>query len=67
MSTFSCLKSEVVAEKLIWNKWADMARFARSGGYGNAIAIRIIWDVVKIFSRQYAVIMDGMTGTCQPT
>lgn len=42
MSTFSCPEEVYLAEKLIeMNPWADMVRFARSGGEANAIAIRI--------------------------
>jgi glutamate-1-semialdehyde 2,1-aminomutase len=42
MSTLSCPEEVFLAEKLIEiNPWADMVRFARSGGEANAIAIRI--------------------------
>lgn len=42
MSTFNCPEEVALAEKLIEiNPWADMVRFARSGGEANAIAIRI--------------------------
>jgi len=42
MSTFSCPEEVNLAEKLIdLHPWADMVRFARSGGEANAIAIRI--------------------------
>ena len=42
MSTFNCPEEVCLAEKLIeLHPWADMARFARSGGEANAIAIRI--------------------------
>jgi len=42
MSTFSCPEEVYLAEKLIEiNPWADMVRFARTGGEANAIAIRI--------------------------
>lgn len=42
MSTFNCPEEVNLAEKLIeLHPWADMARFARSGGEANAIAIRI--------------------------
>ncbi|MDB4324997.1 aminotransferase class III-fold pyridoxal phosphate-dependent enzyme [Flavobacteriaceae bacterium] len=42
MSTLSCPEEVYLAEKLIeLNSWADMVRFARSGGEANAIAIRI--------------------------
>ena len=42
MSTLNCPEEVYLAEKLIGlHSWADMARFARSGGEANAIAIRI--------------------------
>ena len=42
MSTLNCPEEVYLAQKLIdMHSWADMARFARSGGEANAIAIRI--------------------------
>tara|TARA_B110000008_G_scaffold263597_1_gene287128 strand:- start:18825 stop:20132 length:1308 start_codon:yes stop_codon:yes gene_type:complete len=42
MSTLNCPEEVFLAEKLIKiNPWADMVRFARSGGEANSIAIRI--------------------------
>jgi len=42
MSTFNPPEEVYLAEKLVQiHPWADMARFARSGGEANAIAIRI--------------------------
>ena len=42
MSTFNCPEEVSLAEKLIdIHPWADMARFARSGGEINSIAVRI--------------------------
>jgi glutamate-1-semialdehyde 2,1-aminomutase len=42
MSTLNCPEEVYLAEKLIeMHPWADMARFARSGGEANAIAVRI--------------------------
>lgn len=42
MSTFNCPEEVYLAEELIhMNPWADMVRFARSGGEANAIAVRI--------------------------
>mgnify|MGYP001158503533 CR=1 FL=1 len=42
MSTLNCPEEVSLAEKLIEiNPWADMVRFARSGGEANAVAIRI--------------------------
>ncbi len=42
MSTLNCPEEVYLAEKLIeLHSWADMARFARTGGEANAIAVRI--------------------------
>lgn len=42
MSTLNCPEEVYLADKLIEiHPWADMVRFARSGGEANAIAIRI--------------------------
>ena len=42
MSTLNCPEEVYLAEKLVeMHPWAAMARFARSGGEANAIAIRI--------------------------
>lgn len=42
MSTLSCPEEVALAERLTEiNPWADMVRFARSGGEANSIAIRI--------------------------
>lgn len=42
MSTFNCPEEVYLAEKLVeLHPWAEMVRFARSGGEANAIAIRI--------------------------
>jgi glutamate-1-semialdehyde 2,1-aminomutase len=42
MSTFNCPEEVYLAEKLVeMHPWADMVRFARSGGEANAVAIRI--------------------------
>lgn len=42
MSTLNCSEEVFLAEKLVeLHPWADMVRFARSGGEANSIAIRI--------------------------
>lgn len=42
MSTLNCPEEVYLAEKLVeMHPWADMVRFARSGGEANAISIRI--------------------------
>lgn len=42
MSSFNCPEEVYLAERLVeLHPWADMVRFARSGGEANAVAIRI--------------------------
>ncbi len=42
MSTLNCEEEYLLSEKILsFNKWADMVRFARTGGEANAIAVRI--------------------------
>ena len=42
MTTFNCPEEVYLAERLVeLHPWADMVRFARSGGEANAVAIRI--------------------------
>ena len=42
MSTQNCEEEYLLSKKLLSiNKWADMVRFARTGGEANAIAVRI--------------------------
>ncbi len=42
MCTLNCSEEVLLAERLVsLHSWSDMARFARSGGEANAIAIRI--------------------------
>nr|ADD96535.1 hypothetical protein [uncultured organism MedDCM-OCT-S11-C293] len=42
MSTFNCPEEVYLAEKMVeLHPWADMVRFARSGGEANSIGIRI--------------------------
>ncbi len=42
MSTFNCPEEVYLAEKLIkLHPWADMVKYARTGGEANAIAVRI--------------------------
>ena len=42
MSTLNCPEEVFLAEKMVeLHPWADMVRFARSGGEANAIAVRI--------------------------
>ncbi len=42
MSSLNCEEEYLLSKKLLrLNKWADMVRFARSGGEANAISVRI--------------------------
>ena len=42
MSTFNCPEEVLLAEKLLeLNSWAQMVRFARTGGEANSMAVRI--------------------------
>ena len=42
MSTLNCPEEVLLAERLVeLHPWADMVKFARSGGEANSIAIRI--------------------------
>jgi len=59
MSTFNCPEEVDLAERLIeLHPWADMARFARTGGEANAIAIRI----ARAFSGKDNVAICGYHG-----
>ena len=59
MSTLNCSEEVSLAEKLIEiHPWADMVRFARSGGEANAIAIRI----ARAFSQKDKVAICGYHG-----
>ena len=59
MSTLNCSEEVSLAEKLIeMHPWADMVRFARSGGEANAIAIRI----ARAFSNKDKVAICGYHG-----
>ena len=59
MSTLNCSEEVYLAEKLIEiHPWADMVRFARSGGEANAIAIRI----ARAFSQKDKVAICGYHG-----
>ena len=62
MSTLNCPEEVFLAEKLIEiNPWADMVRFARTGG-ANSIAIRIARAASGKDKVAIVVIMDGMIG-----
>ena len=68
MSTFNCPEEVQLAEKLITiHPWADMVRFARSGGEANAIAIRIGRAASDVIKLRFVGITDGMIGICLQT
>ena len=57
-----------LAEMLVGiHPWADMVKFARSGGETNSIAIRIARAASVKIILLYAVIMAGMTGISRRT
>jgi len=59
MSTLNCPEEVELAEKMIKiHKWADMARFARSGGEAMAIAVRI----ARAKSRRDLILFCGYHG-----
>lgn len=59
MSTLNCPEEVFLAEKLVeLHPWADMVRFARSGGEANAIAIRI----ARAATGKYKVAFCGYHG-----
>jgi len=59
MSTLNCPEEVYVAERLLeLHPWAQMVRFARSGGEANAIAIRI----ARAASGRYKVAFCGYHG-----
>ena len=59
MSTLNCPEELALAEKLIsLHPWASMARFARTGGEANAVAIRI----ARAFSGRDQVAVCGYHG-----
>ena len=66
MSTLNCPEEVYLAEKLVeMHPWADMVRFARSGGEANAIAIRIA-RAASGREGPFAAITAGTTGICRP-
>ena len=59
MSTLNCPEEVFLAEKLVdMHSWAEMVRFARSGGEANSIAIRI----ARAFSGRDKVAVCGYHG-----
>ena len=63
LGTLNCAEEVFLAERLIaLHPWADMVRFARTGGEANAIAIRIARAAKERIKLQYVAIMVGMIG-----
>ena len=63
MTTLNCPEEVSLAEKLIeLHPWAKMAKFTRTGGEANAVAIRIARGTQKKMGLQFMVIMVGMIG-----
>jgi glutamate-1-semialdehyde 2,1-aminomutase len=59
MSTLNCSEEVHLAEKLIkMHQWAGQARFARSGGEANAIAVRI----ARAYSKKEKIAFCGYHG-----
>ena len=64
MSSLNCVEEVNLAEKLIkMHQWADMVRFARTGGEANSIAIRIARAATGKSKIAFCGSMDGMIGT----
>ena len=64
MSTLNSNEEILLAEKLIsLHPWSEMARFTRSGGEANSVAIRIARELLVEIKLLFVVIMDGMIGT----
>ena len=59
MSTFNCAEEVQLAEMLLkLHPWADMAKFARTGGEANAIALRI----ARVSSKNNKIAVCGYHG-----
>ena len=59
MSTLNCTEEVLLAEKLLKiHPWADQARFARSGGEANAIAVRL----ARSYSNRQKIAFCGYHG-----
>lgn len=59
MATLNSLEEQMLAKELIkMHKWAGLAKFARTGGEANAIAIRI----ARAFNKKYKIAICGYHG-----
>ena len=67
LSTLNCPEEVMLAEKLIEiHPWADMVKFARTGGEANSIAIRIARAAAGKDNVAFVVITD-VIGILRPT
>ena len=65
MSTLNCEEEYLLSKNILsFNKWADMVRFARTGGEANAIAIRLARASCDQKNKilQFVVTTGGTTG-----
>ena len=68
MSTLNCAEEVGLAEKLIeLHDWADMVRFARTGGEANSISIRIARAATGRDKIAICGYHGWMIGICQQT
>ena len=59
MSTLNCIEEQLLAKKLIkMHSWSGGAKFARTGGEANAIAVRI----ARAFNKKTKIAMCGYHG-----
>ena len=66
LSTLNCPEEVYLAEQLIeLNPWADMVKYARTGGEANSIAIRIAKRQLGKIMLQFVDITVGTIGTSQ--
>ena len=67
MSTSNCPEEVYLAEKLIeLHPWANMVRFARSGGEANALQFVSFEQLLEKISCTLWLALGGMIGICQP-
>ena len=59
MSTLNSLEEQSLAKELIkMHRWSDLAKFARTGGEANAIAIRI----ARAYNKKFKIAICGYHG-----
>ena len=63
ISTLNCPEEVELAKKLTEiHKWSDMAKFCRTGGEANAVAVRVARAYTGKEKSQFVGIMGGMIG-----